>query len=37
VFVSIGKGGRISAKRLSDNAIAEIVKRYAAVPDEQLV
>jgi site-specific recombinase XerD len=30
VFVSIGKGGRISQKRLSDNAIGEIVKRYAA-------
>jgi integrase len=30
VFVSIGKGDRVSQKRLSDNAIGEIVKRYAA-------
>jgi hypothetical protein len=30
VFVSIGKGDRVSRKRLSDNAIGEIVKRYAA-------
>jgi integrase len=30
VFVSIGKGGRIKQDRLSDNAIGEIVKRYAA-------
>jgi site-specific recombinase XerD len=30
VFVSIGKGGRIGQKRLSDNAIGDIVKRYAA-------
>jgi site-specific recombinase XerD len=30
VFVSIGKGGRVSKKRLSDNAIGEIVKRYAS-------
>jgi integrase len=30
VFVSIGKGARVSRKRLSDNAIGEIVKRYAA-------
>jgi site-specific recombinase XerD len=30
VFVSIGKGDRVSRKQLSDNAIGEIVKRYAA-------
>jgi site-specific recombinase XerD len=30
VFVSVGKGDRISGKRLSGNAIGEIVKRYAA-------
>jgi integrase len=29
VFVSIGKGDRVSRKRLSHNAIGEIVKRYA--------
>jgi site-specific recombinase XerD len=29
VFRSIGKGGRVSRNRLSGNAIAEIVKRYA--------
>jgi site-specific recombinase XerD len=29
-FVSIGKGDRVSQKRISDNAIGEIVKRYAA-------
>jgi integrase len=29
VFRSIGKGDRVSDKRLSGNAIAEIVKRYA--------
>jgi hypothetical protein len=30
VFVSIGKGGRVERHRLSSDAIAEIVKRYAA-------
>jgi site-specific recombinase XerD len=30
LFVSIAKGGRIQRKRLSDNAVGEIVKRYAA-------
>jgi site-specific recombinase XerD len=30
VFVSVGKGNRITGNRLSDNAIGEIVKRYAA-------
>jgi integrase len=30
VFVSIGKGNRVSRKRLSDNAIGEIAKRYAS-------
>ena len=30
VFVSIGKGDRVHQKRLSDNTIGEIVKRYAA-------
>jgi site-specific recombinase XerD len=30
VFVSVGKGDRISGRRLSGNAIGEIVKRYAA-------
>jgi Phage integrase family len=30
LFVSIGKGDRVSRKRLSDNAIGKVVKRYAA-------
>jgi len=30
LFVSIGKGGRVKQKRLSDKAIARIVKRHAA-------
>jgi integrase len=30
VFVPIGKGGRVKRDRLSNSAIAEIVKRYAA-------
>jgi integrase len=30
LFVSIGKGGRVKQDRLSDNAIGEIVKHYAA-------
>jgi site-specific recombinase XerD len=30
LFVSIGKGGRIGRKRLSDKSVAEIIKRYAA-------
>jgi integrase len=30
VFVSIGKGDRVSQNRISGNAIGEIVKRYAA-------
>jgi site-specific recombinase XerD len=30
IFVSIGKGDRLSRKALSTNAIGEIVKRYAA-------
>jgi hypothetical protein len=30
VFVSVGKGDRVNWKQLSDNAIGEIVKRYAA-------
>ena len=29
LFVSIGKGGRVSTSRLSDRAVAELVKRYA--------
>jgi site-specific recombinase XerD len=30
IFVSVGKGNRITGKRLSDKAIGEIVRRYAA-------
>ena len=30
IFRSIFKGGKVSAKRLSDHAVAEIVKTYAA-------
>jgi hypothetical protein len=31
VCVSIGKGGRIGRKRLSDKVVAEIIKRCAAM------